>query len=375
MARAFGCLPDFTLPGVNTRTTLPNASAGTVYWIDHYVICTNDLDRWAAFHAKVLGGRLRPDPAGALVGFGIFQDVASIRHGGFVALRPLPPTRGLGKGMPRYGYYVHAADIAAHLQRLDAAGAVRSDPVRTAAEGETGTTIYWQDPDGNQFEFWAPDVMPEGAMHGCGAERVGRISHGVFESRDLGRTAGFFSRFCALEPERGAEIAPDTLVLRLAAGARLVFRKVDELEGRTTGCGLRDAHTALVVRKADFFPNYGRVFASLPEWQFDAVTGKLNEDPAALRRLPARTAQHPSPGGLKFKATTGRGDDFFDWDTNMFHFFGATPIGGSYALYDGHAVEDLIADWERTHGDLESLRAFVKAAEEQSPSLAAKGGP
>jgi predicted enzyme related to lactoylglutathione lyase len=336
---------------------------GTVYWIDHYVICTNDIDRWAAFHAKVLGARLRPDPAGALTGYGIFQDVASIRHGGFIAQAPLPPTRGLGKGMPRYGYYIFAGDIEAHLKRLDEAGAIHSGPVRMSAEGEPGTVIYWQDPDGNQFEFWAPDVLPDGAMHGHGAERVGRISHGVFESRDLERTAAFFARYCALEPERNATIEAGTLVFRLAAGARLVFRQVNELEGRTTGCGLRDAHTALTVRKEDFFPNYARVFAHLPEWEFDAVSGKLNEDREALRKLPARTAQHPSQGGLKFKATTDRGDDFFDWDTNMFHFFGCTPIGGSYAVYEGHAVEELIADWERTHGNLESLRAFVKAAE------------
>jgi hypothetical protein len=52
----------------------------------------------------------------------------------------------------------------------------------------------------------------------------------------------------------------------------------------------------------------------------------------------------------------------------MFHFFGCTPIGGSYALYKGHAVEDLIAEWERTHGNLESLRAFVKSAEKSTRS-------
>ncbi len=345
---------------MNTPTS---GSAGTVYWIDHYVICTNDIDRWAAFHEKVLGGKLRPDPFGALIGYGIFQDVACIRHGGFIAQAPLPPTRGLGQGLPRYGWYVEAGDIPAHLKRLDDAGAIHSEPVRLSAEGEAGTAIYWQDPDGNQFEFWAPDVLPEGAMHGAGPERVGRISHGVFESRDLVRTAAYFARYCGLEPEVKAGNAADVLVLRLAAGGRLIFRKVDELEGRTTGCGLRDAHTALAVRDEDFFPNYARVFANLPEWDFNAVTGKVNETPEALRQLPPRTAQHPSRGGLRFKETTLRGDDFFDWDTNMFHFFAATPIGGSYALYDGHSVEDCIDEWERKHGDLESLRAFVSAAE------------
>lgn len=159
------------------------------------------------------------------------------------------------------------------------------------------------------------------------------------------------------------EMPRPRLVFRLAAGGRMIFRKVDSLEGRTTGCGLRDAHTALVVRDEDFFPNYARVFAGLPEWDFDAVSGVLKETPEELLRLPARTALHPSGGGRKFKAATTRGDDFFDWDTNMFHFYGAVPIGGTYAVYESLTVEDQIASWEREHGDLDSLKAMVKAAE------------
>lgn len=339
------------------------ARPGTIYWIDHYVVCTNDLERWAAFHEIVLGARRRPDPTGILADFGLFQDVGMIRHGGFTGRKPLPPTRGLGTGLPRYAYYVDSADIPAHLARLDRAAAQHSDPVRTSSDGDPGTVIYWQDPDGNQFEFWAPDRLPAGAMHGAGDARVGRLSHGTFESRDLARTTAFFARYCALDPERNATIAADRLVFRLAAGGRMIFRKVDALEGRTTGCGLRDAHTALVVRDQDFFPNYARVFAGLPEWDFDAVSGVLKETPEELLRLPARTALHPSGGGRKFKAATTRGDDFFDWDTNMFHFYGALPVGGSYTVYEPLTVEDQIASWEREHGDLDSLRAMVKAAE------------
>jgi predicted enzyme related to lactoylglutathione lyase len=340
-----------------------DARPGTIYWIDHYVICTNDLDRWAAFHEIVLGGRRRPDPTGILADFGLFQDIGMIRHGGFRARKPLPPTRGLGQGLPRYAYFIRSAEIPAHLARLDRAGAERSEPVRTSADGDPGTVVYWQDPDGNQFEFWAPDVLPDGAMHGATDACVGRLSHGVFESRDLARTATFFARYCALEAERNPLLAADRLAFRLAAGGRMIFRHVDVLEGRTTGCGLRDAHTALVVRDEDFFPNYARVFAGLPEWDFDAVSGILKETPAELLRLPARTALHPSGGGRKFKAATTRGDDFFDWDTNMFHFYGALPVGGSYAVYDALTVEDQIAAWERKHGNLDSLRDMVKAAE------------
>ena len=340
-----------------------------MYWIDHYVICTNDIDRWARFHAKVLGGKLRPDPKGVLIGFGIFQDIGMIRHGGFIAQKPLPESRGLGRGMPRYAYFVDVTDIPAHIQRLDEAGAVHSDPIRTTADGDPGTVIYWQDPDGNQFEFWAPDVLPEGALYGAGPERVGRISHGVFESRDLARTAAFFARFCGLQPATGAATASDSLVFRLAAGGRMIFRKVESLEGRTTGAGLRDAHTALVVRSEEFWENYLRIFADLPEWDFDAIGGKLTESAEELRNLPPRTALHPSGGGRKFKQITQRGDDFFDWDTNMFHFFGCTPLGGSYAIYTPHDVEEEIDAWERTHGNLTSLRAAVQDAEKSQNAV------
>ena len=30
---------------------------GTVYWIDHYAVGTNDTERWASFHERVLGGK------------------------------------------------------------------------------------------------------------------------------------------------------------------------------------------------------------------------------------------------------------------------------------------------------------------------------
>jgi predicted enzyme related to lactoylglutathione lyase len=334
-----------------------NGRPGTVYWIDHYTVCTNDLDRFSAFHAQVLGGQQYPTPAGN----GVFQDVARSKTGAFLLKRALPPTRGLGTGLPRYGFYIEAAEIDKHLARLEAAGAVHSAPQRTAAHGDAGTAIYWQDPDGNQFEFWAPDVLPAGAMSDCGAERVGRISHGVFESRDLERTAAFFAQYCGVERLPSADVAADSLVLRLAAGARLIFCKVDTLEGRTTGFGMPDPHTALIVRCDDFFPNYRRLWTDLPEWDFD-FWGSTGEPVANPETFPARTFLHSSPAGRRFKALAGRGDGFLDPDTNFFHFFGGTPIrGDSMAIYEGRAVDFFIDEWEREHGTLETLRSVVPA--------------
>lgn len=326
--------------------------SGAVHWIDHFVTATNDIDRWVAFHQRVVGGIPWGDFPAAMRSMGMFLNVARGRIGAFVSKKPLPQTLGLGAGLPRYGFYTYAADLDAHARRLDAVGAVHGAPMRMASEGEAGISLPWQDPDGNQFEFWAPDVLPEGAMADCGPERVGRISHAVFESRDLDRTAALFAQYCGLYPEPRAEIGSDTLVLCLGSGGRIVFRKVDELGGRTTGCGLPDAHTALLVHTDDFFPTYARLWAGLPEWEFDPLEDRAMQD-ALL--LPPRTVLHPSPGGRRFRALTHRGDDFFDWDTNLFHFYGGVPVRDSMAIYEGRSIEYYATEWERTHGGVETL--------------------
>jgi catechol 2,3-dioxygenase-like lactoylglutathione lyase family enzyme len=323
---------------------MPAEQTGAVHWIDHYVTNSEDIPRWEAFHAKVLGAVTLPDPSGRLPG--AFQKIARIRHGAFIARNPMPPTKGVGIGLPRYGYYIYAADIDAHMRRLEEADAIHGEPIRTAAAGEAGTSIAWQDPDGNQFEFWAPDVLPEGSMTECGPERVGRISHGVFESRDLDRTAAFYKRYCDLDPIRNADVADDILALRLAAGGRLVFQKVNELGKRTTGMGMRDVHTALLLHEDAYFPNYRRIWDELPEWDFDPSAAKAVEN---AETLPARTVLHPSPAGRKFHAISHRGDDFIDWDTNMFHFYGGKPIGASLAIYEGRSVEDYTDELQRAH--------------------------
>src|SRR5712692_9855880 len=209
---------------------------GTIYWIDHYVVGTNDVDRWADFHEKVLGAKSPPSVPGERRPFNFFQDLtAPCHHGGFIQSEPLPPSAGLGKGYPRHGFFIRPEDVGDHLKRLDQYQVPHTDPVRTSADGEEGTAIYWEDPDHNQFEFWAPVRMPDGAMDDCGPLKVGRISHGVYESHDLQRTADFFSRYCAVDPASNSDIAADTLVLPLAAGGRIVYKKVEQFGQRTGG--------------------------------------------------------------------------------------------------------------------------------------------
>jgi hypothetical protein len=191
--------------------------------------------------------------------------------------------------------------------------------------------------------------MPEGAMTDCGLERVGRISHGIYESRDLERTATFFERYCGVERAPAAEVAPDTLVLRLAAGARIIFQKVERLAGRTMGFGMPDPHTALIVRTQDFWPNYARLWAGLPEWEYDYWGTQLAvPDPESLT---PRTFLHSSPAGREFRRKySKRGDGFLDPDTNFFHFFGGTPLNGdSMAIYEGHDVGYFMASFQREY--------------------------
>jgi hypothetical protein len=279
----------------------------------------------------------------------VFQQLTNCLHGGFLQKETLPPSAGLGKGLPRYGFFVRPEDISEHLRHLDACAVPHTDPVHTSADGEDGMAIYWDDPDGNPFEFWAPSHMPDGAMDDCGPLKIGRISHGVYESRDLQRTADFFDHYCALEPLVSSEVAEDTLVLPLAAGGRLVFKKIASPGLRTTGRGvLRDVHTALVLRREDFWPNYERMWADLPEWEFDAERDGIFA--GDWESLPARTAVHPSPAGRRWFAAYGRGDDWYDPDTNLFHFFVGVPREGSMVTYDGHSIDDVAQEYLEAHG-------------------------
>src|SRR5581483_6370829 len=209
-----------------------------------------------------------------------------------------PPAKALGEDLPRCGFYIAPEDIDHHLRRLDRHKIPHSDPIHTAADGEEGTLIYFADPDGNQYELWAPADMPKGAMEIATAERVGRISHGVYGSRDLARTAAFFEKYCGMRAEHNSRTAEGTLVLRLQAGPRLVYKRVGKVDERVSGHGTWwDMHTALTVRAEEFLPNYRRLWEGIPEEA--GYKADLNLTLAEQEALPARTGLHRSPVGIK----------------------------------------------------------------------------
>jgi hypothetical protein len=172
-------------------------------------------------------------------------------------------------------------------------------------------------------------------MDPASSAKVGRICSATFESRDLTKTADFYSRYCGIDPLRSADIANDTLVIPLAGAGRLVFKKVDSLGDRTLGRAVyRAMHTAMIVRDDEFMPAMNRMWEELPEWDFDP-DALPTLSAAEAGALPARTCIHGSPIGPEWKRTMGRGDSFCDWDTNGFHFAAAAPVDGSMVNFDG----------------------------------------
>ncbi len=312
---------------------LEDQRPGAAHWIDHYVVPTADVARWNSFYTNVLGAVARADdrprrpdrPQGLA-----FTDVGKCHVGGSRSDQPLvPATVG-----PRYSWFIRDAEIDEHLRRLDANRVEHSGPIRTSEEGEDGTAIRFVDPDGNPLEFWAPARMPAGAMNDETTAKVGRVAAAAFESRDLATTADFYSTYVGLDPLRSNDVAADTAVFPLAAAGRLVFKKVDKLGLRTGGHWIyRALHTALVVREEEFAPALDRMYRDLPEEDYDPILPPTFT-PEDAEDMPPRTGLHGNPGGPEWKRAIGRGDSFYDWDTNLYHFVGASPVGGSMATFE-----------------------------------------
>ncbi len=335
---------------------------GAVHWIDHFVVGTNDMVAWVDWAVNSTGIARRP-----IIGLTtaarkrnikitsfLWWEGGSCRIGAFLQPEIYPPPKPLGEDLPRCGFYIRPQDIDAHLSRLDRHKITHSDPIRTSADGDEGTLIFFADPDGNQYEFWAPEKMPEGAMEIATAEKVGRISHAVFGARDLARTAAFFEKYCGVKAEQNSKTAEGTLVLRMRAGGRLIYKLVDKVDERVSGHGTWwDMHTALTVRDEEFLPSYRRMWAGIPEEK--GYKADLNLSVEEQEALPARTGLHRSPVGIRWKEICDRGDEFYDWDCHSFHFIGGRPLNpdGGMALYEAieqeHYLQDLAASLHKDH--------------------------
>lgn len=335
-----------------------NRQPAPVYWIDHFVVATNDMNAWFEWAAGAIGAdrhrfgglTTKDRKNGRAINCFMFIGDGSCHFGAFLQKEPLPPTKGLRKGTPRYGFFVRPEDIDKHMSRLNRHGISHKGPVRTHEDGDEGTAIYFEDPDGNQYEFWAPDRMPQGAMDVATPLKVGRVSSAVFGARQLPRAGEFFARFLSLRPAEGPHNPQDTLVMPLAGGGRIVYKLVDKVDERTIGHRpWFSMHTALMVPDADFFPNYHILWEGLPEWE-DAEH-KLDVSIEEEDNLPSRTGLHTSPVGRKWKELHKRGDEFYDWDTHAFHLVGGVSKqrDGSLATYipkdPGDKLKELVGDF------------------------------
>ena len=315
---------------------------GAAHWIDHVVVPTNNIDAWVTWGVNAIGVERGPirglstaeQKRGGTIA--CFLDIGdgSCHFGAFLQKEQLPPSKGLGVDTPRYAFFVRPEDLDEHILRLERLGVPHTDPAQTAAEGADGVSVCFEDPDGNQFEFFAPAVMPAGAMEVSTALGVGRVASATLGSRDLQRTADFFSAYCDIDPLDAPGIPEDTLVIPMAAGSRYVFHLKDTVDDRVTGHGPWFAmHTALTVSAEEFMPDYLRLWAGVPEEEERKEQAGLSMEQEDA--LPARTGIHGSPTGQIWKQTYDRGDEVYDPDGHAFHFIGgiSTSPDGSLAVY------------------------------------------
>ena len=79
----------------------------------------------------------------------------------------------------------------------------------------------------------------------------------------------------------------------------------------------------------------------LPEWDHDPVIRRrLPTD--ETQQLPARVGIHGSPSGQPWRSAFLRGDSFWDWDTNAFHWVPAhwVQAGPQWRFVEGHWQRD-----------------------------------
>jgi len=75
---------------------------------------------------------------------------------------------------------------------------------------------------------------------------------------------------------------------------------------------------------------YDRMWADLPEWDHDPVV-RTCIPAVETQQLPPRVGIHGSPVGQPWRTGFGRGDSFWDWDTNAFHWVPGVPVAGTEA--------------------------------------------
>src|SRR5438874_80368 len=95
---------------------------GTIYWIDHFAVPSNDLDQWIKFQVNVIGAKLHringltTEARQRNQGIAAFCATPYSMVDAFLSSDPLPAAAEPGVRFPRFGFFIRPEDIEEHLR-------------------------------------------------------------------------------------------------------------------------------------------------------------------------------------------------------------------------------------------------------------------
>jgi len=139
---------------------------GTIYWIDHFAVPSNDLDKWIRFQLNVLGAKLvringlTTEARQRNQGIAAFCGMPFSMVDGFMSSDQLPAAAEPGAALPRFGFFIRAEDIDEHLRRLDEQQVPHTDPIRTSAGARKGPRSASPIPTAIRSSSGRPPICP-----------------------------------------------------------------------------------------------------------------------------------------------------------------------------------------------------------------------
>ena len=147
--------------------------------LDHIVLTVADLDKTIAFYERVLGM--------TAVSFGegrralAFGDQKLNLHQAGREFEPKARRPAPGAIDLCFTTDVPLEAVTAHLRRCSVE--IELGPVDKIGARAALRSVYFRDPDANEYELWAPRSLPPGAMDSDNPTGLGRISHVVLDVR------------------------------------------------------------------------------------------------------------------------------------------------------------------------------------------------
>ena len=207
-----------------------------VQTIDHIAIPVRDLQRNQDFYLDVLGLKfktMRRNPDGSP------RQTYVLAGENIIGLHlPGVQARSSTSSAPRIGVGVSPDRFARASENLKAAGYSFRGPIDHPEDTPFAHSMYFDDPDGNHFEFC---VRRSGPVEEC-------ISHTIFETRDLNKAITFYTEAlgAGVPLHCGSEV-----FIPVQTGQMIGLVEVAELSERSKKHG-RGCHMAMNVTHEDF---------------------------------------------------------------------------------------------------------------------------